>query len=128
MTPRCGCEGLRGWELVYCLAPPPGEYELTYRIGEGVIAAITREGVVLRRYKLPGGLPYIEYFESKVSPAILEARGISSEEALCQAVEALAEAARAGSRIAGRVIDECRGLVDEVTARCRERRRLHGEP
>jgi hypothetical protein len=117
----CPCEGLEGWKLVLCIAPPRGEYELSYELGKGVIASISREGVRIRQLKAPGYLPYLESIEREVKIETLEAMGLKPERVICDAVKALREASKHGSEAAADIVEKCRGLIERLEERCSKR-------
>lgn len=118
MRPGCPCEGLDGWELILCIAPPRGEYEVSYELGRGVTVSISREGVRLRQLKSPGYLPYLESIEREIKPDTLESMGLKPERVICDAVKALKEAARHGSEVAEEIVEYCRGLLERLERGC----------
>jgi hypothetical protein len=116
----CPCEGLEGWDLAVCLAPPRGEYELEYPIGSGAKVVVSREGVFLRQLRPPEDLPFMETIERRVDPeSVLAPRRITAERVVCDAIRALRAAAESGSRLAAGLLEACRGLVEEVESGCR---------
>lgn len=115
---ECPCTGKRGWDLVVCLAPPPGEYEVSYAIGRDVEVVIHPDGFKLRQLRRPGILPYIAAIERRVDPGILEKAGVKPSKALCRVIENLEAAARSGSQAAQSKLDACRGLIEAIAKAC----------
>ncbi|MEB2836420.1 MAG: hypothetical protein GSR80_001578 [Desulfurococcales archaeon] len=116
----CPCAGKTGWDLVACLAPPPGEHEVSYVIGRDVEVVIHPDGFKLRQLRHPGILPYITTIERRVDPSVLEKAGVKPSEALCRAIEGLEAAARSGSQAARVKLEACRGLVEAIAKACGE--------
>ena len=117
---NCPCAGKTNWELVACLAPPPGEYEVSYEIGRNVEVVIHPDGFKLRQLRHPGVLPYITTIERRVNPDILEKAGVETSEALCRAIESLEAAAHSGSQAAKSKLEACRGFIEAIAKACRE--------
>jgi len=116
---ECPCKGLGGWRLVECLAPPRGEYEVSYELGRGVTVSISREGIRVRQLKNPGYLPYLESVEREVKPEVLESMGISPGRVLCDVIEALRKASTHGSETAAAIINRCARLIESLEEDCR---------
>ena len=115
---RCECEGLEGLELVRCLAPPPGDYELSVPLGRSREVVVNSDGVFLRLVAHDDFLPFIRTQQMPLSDAQLRALGISVDSLLCGAVAQLEEASLHGSVAARERLSRCAGLVASVKSMC----------
>ena len=115
---RCECEGLSGLDLVRCLAPPPGDYELSLPLGRSREVVVNSDGVFLRLVTHDDFLPFVRTQQVPLSEAQLRALGISVDLLLCGAVVQLEEASLHGSVAAKERLDRCSDLVASVRSRC----------
>ncbi len=120
----CPCRGLSDpLEQARCLAPPPGDYEVVLpAAAPGVRLVLNSEGYRLRSTAADEWLPFLTSVERPASRAAVEqalrVNGVSPEKLLCMAVEALWEAARAGSMEAAEKLRGCRDLVGKILRGC----------
>ncbi|MCE4602853.1 MAG: class I SAM-dependent methyltransferase [Desulfurococcales archaeon] len=116
----CPCEGLQGEELVRCLAPPPGDYEVHIPVSrDKAVIANNSIGVGLRTIILDETLPFMNTFTRPLGlERALALAGVGLEEFLCRVVEALERAASSGSITSRRRLGECRELVERVREGC----------
>ncbi|MEB3861722.1 MAG: hypothetical protein GSR84_05835 [Desulfurococcales archaeon] len=117
----CPCKDLQGEELVRCLAPPPGDYEVHIPVSRDKAVVVNNSiGVGLRTIILDETLPFMNTFTRPLSldRALALAR-VGLEELMCRVVEALEKAASSGSVTSKRRLDECRELVDRIKESCR---------
>ncbi len=124
MTP-CPCsKGSSVHDLVTCLAPPPGDYEVVLEGFAGASVVINDEGIWVRSVTRDEWLPFMESRDRPASSAALEQalrlNNLSWEGLLCMVAQGLVEAARHGSLRARRRLEACRELVAEVLSRCGE--------
>ncbi len=108
----CVCEEADGFELVKCLAPPRGEYEVHVRVGSDTVGVVNEEGFFLRTVRAEETLPFLVTFERPVDPERVARAAGGLERLLCMTVKALREAASHGSMKARRKLEACRGLVE----------------
>ena len=114
----CPCEGMEGWDLAVCLAPPRGEYELEYPAGPGTRIVINRDGIFLRQTRPPEALPFMETVERRVGLEALERRGIEAARVVCDSISALRRAAASGSRYARSLLKACSSIVSLLSREC----------
>jgi hypothetical protein len=118
-TGVCDCLGLDGWELVKCLAPPRGEYEVTIKLKTGRTLAINNEGFFLRMKRPDSGLPFISTDDKPVDPTELERKQlVSLDDALCGTVNMLLKASTYGSGYSRKKVEDCRDLIKEILEHC----------
>ena len=110
----CVCEEAEGFELVKCLAPPRGEYEVHVRVGSDTVGVVNEEGFFLRTVRAEETLPFLVTFERPVDPERIARAAGGLERLLCMAVKGLREAASHGSVKARRKLEACRGLIEEL--------------
>ncbi|MFP3264353.1 hypothetical protein [Acidilobus sp. 7A] len=123
MSPlKCRCEGLSGLDLVRCLAPPPGDYEVSLEAGRGRELIINSEGVYLRSVVSDDYLPFIRTADLRVSGEALRTLGFDLESLLCEAVKGLLNASQHGSQAASEKAAECTDLVNSVLESCAKQR------
>ena len=121
----CPCsKGFSVHDLVTCLAPPPGDYEVVLEGFAGASVVINDEGVWVRSVARDEWLPFMESRDRPASGVALEQalrlNNLSWEELLCMVARGLVEAARHGSLRARRRLEACRELVAEILSRCGE--------
>ena len=114
----CECEGLGSLELVTCLAPPPGDYELSVPLGMSREIVVNSEGVFLRLVSQDDFLPFVRTQQVPLSEAQLRALGVAVDSLLCGAVSQLEEASAHGSVVARDKLGRCGTLVASVKSRC----------
>ena len=113
----CPCEGLTSIDLVKCLAPPPGEYEVEVKISESSRLVVNEEGFFIKRLQVDESLPFVKTPTTPVPPSRLASLA-SIDDLLCRVVRALSEAASHGSLRAKSKLRECGGLVASLLSRC----------
>ncbi|MEB3757875.1 MAG: hypothetical protein GSR82_01825 [Desulfurococcales archaeon] len=115
----CECQGLEGWSLVKCIAPPRGDYEYTTKLKTGIIFAINSEGFFTRHQGHQGGLPFITTYDKHVDPSVLEEKGlVRLDDVLCGVAHSLLEAAAHGSMEAREKLEKCRELIRSILEEC----------
>ena len=120
----CPCEGLPIEDLIPCLAPPPGEYEVHVGLAGRVMLVISSSGYSVRAVMADESLPFLRTIDKPVEPAeAAKLLGDRLEDTLCRVIEALKEAADHGSLDAGLRIRECSGLIESIASSCRAEHR-----
>ena len=117
----CPCRDKRALEdLITCLAPPPGEYEVEVEVSKNRKIIINTEGVFLRTIVVDDTLPFAKTIDKPTDIGILNriAIGKRKDEILCITVRMLEEAARSGSLVAREKLEECRELIREIKNNC----------
>ncbi len=122
---RCPCSkesSVR--DLVACLAPPPGDYEVVLEGFAGASVVINDEGIWVRSVARDEWLPFMESRDRPASAVAVEQalrlNNLSWEELLCMTVRGLLKAARHGSLRARRRLEACKGLVEKVLSSCKK--------
>ena len=117
----CPCGGLEGEELIRCLAPPPGEYEVHVSLPGRMKLVINSEGYVLRAVVADESLPFLRTLDRHVDQDdVAQLLGDSLQDALCTVINSLEEAAAHGSEYSRRLLDGCRQTVDSIKALCKD--------
>jgi len=117
----CGCAGDSDpVSLALCLAPPPGDHEVSIPLPGGRSLVLNDEGLFIRVIHLDDTLPFAQTITRRVKPESLESIGarVDPRDLLCQAVRGLVEAAESGSLRAREKLERCRGLVEELLRGC----------
>jgi len=115
----CLCEGLGVRELIVCLAPPPGEYEVHVRLAGRMTLVISSEGFRIRAILADESLPFLRTLDRPVEPDdVPQLLGNRLQDLLCTVVNSLEEAAAHGSEYSRRLLDSCRKTVESIKARC----------
>ncbi len=120
----CECEGLSGLELAVCLAPPPGDYELSVELGLGRSLVVNSEGAFLRASSRDDFLPFMRTQEVRVDEQAVRALRVDVNRLLCGVASALRGAADHGSVTAAEKLRRCSGLVGRIEASCGPGKRL----
>ncbi len=115
----CECEGRKGLELAVCLAPPPGDFEASIRLGENREIVINEEGALLRLIAHDDFLPFVRTSEIPLGEQQLRQLRVDLNEITCQSVKGLVEAALHGSVKAKAKLDRCSTLVNHIMPQCR---------
>lgn len=116
----CPCEDLEGEELVRCLAPPPGDYEVHIPVSRDKAVVVNNGGIGLRTIILDETLPFINTFTRPLPlDRALALTGLTIDQLLCRVLEALERAALAGSLTSRRRLAECSSMVARIAAQCR---------
>lgn len=116
----CRCLSKGGLELILCLAPPPGDYEVSIDIGKGREVIINSTGIYIRAAVSDDYLPFIRTTSLPVSEATLKKLGLNYERLLCKAVKGLLEASNHGSETAEVIVKECGDLITSILSSCGE--------
>ncbi|MGC9210145.1 MAG: hypothetical protein ACP5FT_02630 [Acidilobus sp.] len=114
----CECRGLDGLGLAICLAPPPGDYEVTADVGLGRTLVVNSEGAFLRASSRDDFLPFIRTQEVRVSEETIAALRVDVRGLVCEVIRALRDAAYHGSVVALEKLKRCQELVNEIEEGC----------
>ncbi|MGC9111874.1 hypothetical protein [Acidilobus sp.] len=116
----CRCRGKEGLELILCLAPPPGDHEISIDIGKGREVVINSTGIYVRAIVSDDYLPFIRTTSLAVSEITLKKFGLKYEDLLCKTVRGLLEASNHGSETAATLVKECSDMITSILSNCGE--------
>jgi len=116
----CPCRGKEGLDLAVCLAPPPGDHEVSIEVGSNYSIVVNSDGVFTRRILIDDTLPFAKSIMKPVTPETLKHLPLHVDEAgiTCMSIRALIEAAEAGSLYARRRLEECKDIVENIRRGC----------
>ncbi len=119
---KCPCQGLEGLELVKCLAPPPGDYEIHVELPAGAILVVNDEGFTMRLIRKAEYLPFLTTIERRISISqaldVLKRSKLNIDRLTCMVIEGLRSAAMSGSRKARTKLEECSETIDALYKQC----------
>lgn len=116
---KCSCEDKSKIELVLCLAPPAGDYEVEMNLGSNRKLVVNSDGIFLRTYSLDDFLPFMQTRQIKINEKDLDLFKLSIKELICETIKALIDASNHGSIYAKEKVENCSELIKELLDYCK---------
>ncbi len=117
---KCSCDDKSKIDLVLCLAPPAGEYEVQIDLGSNKKLVINSEGIYLRSFSLDDFLPFMQTRQVKLKEKDIDLFKLSMKDLLCKTIDSLIDASNHGSIYAKEKVERCSELIEELSRYCKD--------